>query len=122
MKILSITTIDPSMGPPSPEMMEKMGRLIVEMTEKGVLIATGGRSPDMMQLQIARANGKTGVTDGPFAESKEVVGGFALLNVRDRDDAIAWTNRFIELAGNVTCQLHEVNVVGEFGNAICSAG
>jgi hypothetical protein len=111
MKILSIVTIDRASGHPhdDPTIPERMGRLIEEMRAKGALVDTGGRNTDMLELSIARNNGKTTVTDGPFAESKELVAGFALLEVKDRDDAIAWTNRFLDVLGSGTCYLHEVS-------------
>jgi hypothetical protein len=110
MKILSILTHASSAasGPPTQEEMENMGALIAEMRGSGVLIDTGGRMPNMLELTIARKNGKTTVTDGPFTEAKEIVGGYALLEVKDRDEAIALTNRFLDLVGNGTCHLHEV--------------
>lgn len=114
MKIFSITTMDPSVPaqPPSQQDMERMDELISEFKGKGVIIETGGRWPGLMALKIARKNGSTTITDGPFTESKEVVGGFALLDVKDRDEAISVTNRFLELAGNATCTvfLHEVQL------------
>jgi len=112
MKVLSIMTIDASAASqqPSPEELERMGKLIGEMRSQGVLIDTGGRIPGMLELQVARKNGTTTVVDGPFTEAKEVVGGFALLEVKDRDDAIAWTNRFLDLIGNATCHIHEIDV------------
>lgn len=115
MKILSIVTADTVNGPPQcdPTIPERMDRLVQEMRAKGALVDTGGRSPDMLELSIVRKNGKTTITDGPFAESKEVVGGFALLEVKDRDDAIAWTNRFLDVLGSGTCYLHEVSTTPE---------
>ena len=96
------------MRAPTQEDMEKMGALIVEMKAKGVLVDTGGVSPGPLHLKVARKNGKDTVTDGPFAESKEVVGGFGLLEVSDRDEALHWTRRFLDLVGDATCELHEV--------------
>ena len=87
-----------------------MNAFAAEMRSSGVLIDTGGRIPDMLEMTVARKNGKTTITDGPFTEAKEVVGGFALLEVKDRDDAIAVTNRFLDLVGNATCLLHEVDM------------
>lgn len=111
MKILSIMMIDPASAAQAPtqEDMERMGALIEEMKSKGVLIETGGRMPNALEMTVARKNGKTTVTDGPFSEAKEVVGGFGLLEVKDREDAIAWTNRFLDLVGNATCVIHEVD-------------
>jgi hypothetical protein len=111
MKILSIATLDRAVGHPheDPSIPERMAQLMAEMRAKGALIDTGGRDNEMLELSVARKNGRTTVTDGPFAESKEVVGGFALLDVKDRADAIAWTNRFLEVLGEGTCYLHEVS-------------
>lgn len=112
MKVVSIFTRDASAAaePPTQEMMEQMGALIAEMRQKGVLIETGGRDDEMLELRIARKNGSVSVTDGPFTESKEVVGGFALLEVHDRDDLVAWTERFLSVVGDATCYIHEVGM------------
>lgn len=110
MRILSILTHDlATMRQPGPEDFERMGRLIAEMKAKGALIDTGGAMDGSLELRVARRNGKDTITDGPFAESKEVVGGFALLEVADRDEAIEWTRRFLDLVGDASCELHEVS-------------
>jgi len=109
MKVLSIMTLDAIRSePPAQEEMERMGRLIAEMRAKGVLLDTGGRPGDMLEFMVARKDGRSTVTDGPFAEAKEVVGGYALLEVKDRDDAEAWTNRFFDVIGDATCYVREV--------------
>lgn len=110
MKILSIMTIAPTAAsePPSQKEIERMGAFMAEMRSSGALIDTGGRMPDMLELIIARKNGNTTITDGPFTETKEVVGGYALLEVKDREEAIGLTNRFLDLVGSGTCHLHEV--------------
>jgi hypothetical protein len=114
MRVLSVFTIDPGdLKPPTQETMQRMGELIGEMRDKHVLVDTGGRSPDMLEVSVSRKNGRSTVTDGPFAESKELVGGFALLEVADRAEAIEWTNRFLDVAGNATCYLHEVSATPE---------
>jgi hypothetical protein len=111
MKFISIVTIDPANHPhATPETMERMGKLIAEMRAAGALLDTGGRDESMDEFSVARKNGRSTVTDGPFAESKEVVGGFALFEVENRDAAQAWTNRFLEvLGGDATCYVHEVS-------------
>lgn len=109
MRILSILMHDPAaMKQPGPEDFERMGRLVEEWKAKGVLIDTGGALPHGLALRYSRTNGKDTVTDGPFTETKEVVGGFALLEVADREEAIELTRRFLDLVGNATCVLHEV--------------
>ncbi len=111
MRIMSILTFDRSGENPheTPGTIERMAGFVHEMRAKGALIDTGGRDSDMLELSLTYANGRTTVTDGPFSESKEVVGGYALLDVKDRDEAVAWTKRFLETLGaNATCYLHEV--------------
>jgi len=111
MKIISILTFDASQppDPPDEEHMAAMGAFITEMKSQGVLIDTGGAMDGMLELKIFKPNGKTVVTDGPFTESKEIVGGYALFAVKDREEAIHWTNRFLDLVPNATCHLHEVS-------------
>lgn len=112
MKILSILTHDPSaMHPPSQEEIERVGSLIAEMRSRGVLIDTGGTMPNSFEMRVARKNGTDTVFDGPFTESKELVGGFALLEVANRDEALEWTRRFLDVIGDATCELHEVSTV-----------
>jgi hypothetical protein len=109
MKILSILMHDAvKQSGPVPEDYEKMGKFVEECKRKGVLIDTGGRMPDQFEMVVSRKNGNTTITDGPFTEAKEVVGGYALMEVKDRDDAIEWTTRFLELVGDATCHIHEV--------------
>jgi hypothetical protein len=111
MRILSIFTLDPaSFTPPSQEKIERMGTLIEDLRKKGNLIETGGAMDGMLELKYTKKNGKTTVVDGPFAESKEVVGGFALLEVSGRDEALELTRQFLDVAGEGTCFLHEVSV------------
>jgi hypothetical protein len=112
MKILSIYTFDrgANQGPPSNDMIEKMGALIGEMTAAGVLVDTGGVIPTGLSARVRHTgNGSFNVTDGPFAETKEVVGGFAVLNVASKEDAVRWTERFLSLTGTGTCNLIEVS-------------
>lgn len=112
MKILSIWSFDPARKqPPTPAQMEQMGALITELKSSGVLIDTGGAMDGSLELRYSRTGGKDTVTDGPFAEAKEVVGGFALFEVPNREEALAFTRRFLDVAGDGTCELHEVSSV-----------
>jgi len=118
MKILSILTYDASRPPsqPSPEDFAKMQKFVEETRSKGVLLDTGGTTGElggMFEMKISRNGDKITTIDGPFTESKELVGGYALMDVKDREAAIYWTNRFLELAGNATCHLHEVSAFEE---------
>lgn len=110
MRVLSILTHDSAtMRQPTQEDFEKMGRFIEELRSKGVLVDTGGVMPGSLEVRVARKNGKDTITDGPFTESKELVGGFALFEVANKDEALEWTRRFLDLVGDATCELHEVS-------------
>lgn len=101
-------------GPPSQQTMDDMGRLIGEMSASGVLLSTEGCLPSALGARVRRANGRIAVTDGPFTESKEVIGGFALIEVTSKEEAIEWTRRFIEVGGDGESeirQLHEAPAV-----------
>jgi hypothetical protein len=96
-------------GPPSPQMIEGMRKLIGEMTAAGVLLGTEGCLPSALGARVRRANGKVTVTDGPFTETKEVIGGFALINVKSKDEAIEWTRRFLDVAGDGESEVRQLN-------------
>ena len=83
--------------PPDPELMAKMGALIEEMTKAGVLQATGGLDSTKKGARIRFEGGKGKVTDGPFAESKELVAGYAILDLPSKASAIEWGLRFGEI-------------------------
>jgi hypothetical protein len=85
--------------PPAPELMEEMGALMEEITAAGVLVATGGLAPTAMGAKISLQEGKFTVMDGPFTEAKELIGGWALLECRDLDEAVEWVKRFISVVG-----------------------
>ena len=79
----------PEGAPPTPDDMEKMGAYIDKSIKSGVLIATEGCLPSALGAKVRRAEGKFTVTDGPFSEAKEVVGGFALIRANSKEHAIA---------------------------------
>ena len=111
MRFLSIYTFDPSTrsGEPDPADMAKMGQLVNDMMATGTLVDTGGRGPTGVSLR-AQGDGKSpiAVTDGPFTESKEVVGGYAVLEVRDRQHLLEVAQRFLECAGGGTCTMYQL--------------
>jgi len=111
MKVLSVLTfpLGSSDRPPTQEEMDAMSAFAGKMIADGVLIHTGGRSPDMLELIVARKGGNSTITDGPFTEAKELVGGYALLEVRDRAHAIEVTNQFLDRVGkDAACHIHEI--------------
>jgi hypothetical protein len=92
-------------APPDPKLMAKMDALIDEMTKAGVLQATGGLAGTKKGARVRFEGGKRTVIDGPFAESKEVVAGYAILNLPSKAAAIEWAMRFGEVV-----QVNEVEV------------
>jgi len=101
MRFLGYTLGDPSvpMPPPSQELMTEMGKFIEEATKAGVLVATGGLGPVSEASKVVKSGDKFTVVDGPFTEAKELIGGWALMECKDKDEAIEWTKRFLAIAG-----------------------
>ena len=85
--------------PPSAEMMAEMGAFIEEATKAGVLLVTGAFAPSAEGTKVSYDGQRFDITDGPFAEAKELVGGWALVDVRDKDEAIEWARRFLSIIG-----------------------
>jgi hypothetical protein len=94
-----------SEAPPDPARMAKMGALLDEMTKAGVLQATGGLASTKKGARIRFDGGKRTVIDGPFAESKEVIAGYAILDLPSKAAAIEWAMRFGEVV-----EVNEVEV------------
>jgi hypothetical protein len=89
---------DPQSWNPSQEFIGKMGAFIQEAAEKDILITAEGVHPTEKGSLVRKARGAAiRVTDGPFAEAKEVIGGFALINAADRAEAVEFAKRYVEL-------------------------
>ena len=93
-------------NPPSPALMAEMGKLIEETTKAGILLATGGLGAH--STRVRSASGKLSVTDGPFTEAKELTGGFALVEVKTKEEAIEWAKRFRKIVGEGESVVQEV--------------
>jgi hypothetical protein len=94
--------------PPTAAEMESMGTLIAEMVQAGVLLSTEGCLPSAKGFRVRRAGKRITVTDGPFTESKEVIGGFALIKVNSKAEALEWTKRFLDVAGDGESEVREL--------------
>jgi hypothetical protein len=110
LKFISIYTIERRAQEETPDeaMMSTMGKLIGEMQQAGILLDFGGVDSDGTELRVRKSGAQITVTDGPFTEAKEVVGGFAVLSVASRDEALLLTRRFLEVAGDGTSELHQL--------------
>jgi hypothetical protein len=80
--------------------MEKMGTFVEEATKAGVIVATGGIGPTEMGVKVSLNDGQYTVVDGPFTEAKELIGGWALMECRDKDEAVEWSKRFLGVLGH----------------------
>jgi hypothetical protein len=108
MRFLSIYKTVETNTPPSLEHMAQMGKLIEESMKAGVLLATEGCLPSALGARVRRSEGKMTVTDGPFAETKEVIGGFAILQANSKEEAIEMAKRFLDVAGEGECEIRQI--------------
>ena len=109
MRFLSMVRINEASGQkPTQRLMDEMGKLIDEMTKSGALVSTAGLTGTREGKRLRWNRGALSVTDGPFAESKEVVGGYAILEASSMKEAVELTKRFLAVHGdewNVECEL-----------------
>ncbi|GAA1195945.1 hypothetical protein F4556_003690 [Kitasatospora gansuensis] len=104
MRYLMTTNADGSA--PDETLFAEMGRFIEELTASGVLLATGGLGP--ASILVSSSGGEITVTDGPFAEAKEAVAGFALVEVRSEEEAIELARRFRRIVGDGQSRIQQV--------------
>jgi hypothetical protein len=86
---------------PNPELLAAIGKLSEEMVKAGVLLDTGGLLPSSKGARINVKQGKLTITDGPFSETKELIGGYAILQVKSKEEAIERGRRFMQLHADV---------------------
>jgi hypothetical protein len=80
-----------------PELDAAMGELIADWSKTGAFVSAAGLKPTSQASRVRLGGGKVMLTDGPFAEAKEVIGGFFILEAPDRAAAVEMTRRFVEL-------------------------
>jgi hypothetical protein len=98
----------PQAPPSNPNLEADMATFMGEMMSTGVIVATGGIAPSATGKKIALADGEFTVTDGPFAEAKELIGGWVLMECRDLDEATEYSKRFLSVLGNGEVRVREV--------------
>jgi hypothetical protein len=114
MKFLSLYTRDSkSPAPMSNEQMAEMEKLVEEATKSGALFLTGGINPVSKGGAYVRSRGGEITLDGPFTETKELTGGFAILEAKSREEAIEQVREFLKIAGDGDCELHQLMIPGE---------
>ena len=113
MRFLSMIRINEKGGQvPSEQLMHDMGKLIDEMTRAGVLVRTAGLRPTSEGTRVRLRQGQLSTVDGPFTETKEVVGGFAILEAESMQKAIELTKRFLRVHGDewdIECEVRQLD-------------
>ena len=109
MRFLSLIRVNENSGlMPSEQLMQDMGKLMDEMTREGVLVRTAGLRPTREGVRVRLRRGQLSTVDGPFVETKEVVGGFVILEAPSMPAAIELTKRFLKVHGDeweVECEV-----------------
>lgn len=113
-RYLTMIRIDEQNAPtddPGPEFQERMNALLEEITKAGVMLDTAGLTPTSEATRLSWSGGRVSYTDGPFTESKEVVGGYSLIQAKDKAEAMEWARRFLEIHPahwEVTAEVREI--------------
>ena len=108
MRFLSIYKTVERTSPPTQEEMSAMGKLIEEAMKAGWLLSTEGCLPTALGARVRQSGDKVTVTDGPFTEAKEMVGGFAILKANSKQEAIELTKHFLSVVGQGECELRQL--------------
>jgi hypothetical protein len=95
--------------PPAPEHIAGMMQLIGELSQKGLLITTDGLQGSSKGARVKQADGKVTVTDGPFIEAKELIGGYAIFQLQSKAEAIQLTERFLKVAGDGEVEIRQMH-------------
>ena len=119
MRFMSMIRIQENTGQaPSEQLMNDMGKLIEEMTRTGQLVSTAGLRPTSEGVRVRLRRGKLSMVDGPFTETKEVIGGYAVLEAKSKAEAVELTKRFLKVHGyewDIECEVRQLDGP-EFGS------
>jgi hypothetical protein len=97
MRFMMIVKHAEKQGPPPKQLMDAIAKLAEEETKAGTMLGSGGLAPTAHGARVRLSRGQVTVTDGPFAETKEVVGGYAQFELKSKEEAIESAVRFMEL-------------------------
>jgi hypothetical protein len=122
MRYLTMVKMDESMpaGPPPPALFAAIAELGEKATQDGSLLETGGLLPSAAGALVTLKDGKIAVHDGPFAEAKELIGGYAIYELRSKEEAIEKTREFLQLHADVwpgveaVCEIRQIAGPGDF--------
>jgi hypothetical protein len=93
--------------PPNPELMAAIAKMSEDATQRGVMVSAGGLLPSSQGARVRVTGGKTSVVDGPFAETKELVGGFAIFDLQSKEEAIQAGTRFMQVHADILGSSYE---------------
>jgi hypothetical protein len=108
MRFLSIYKNVERNTPPTQEEMNRVGKMIEEGMKSGWLLATEGCLPSAMGARVRISDGKLTVMDGPFTESKEVIGGFAILRANSKEEAVQMAKDFLQVMGQGETEVRQL--------------
>jgi hypothetical protein len=108
MRFLSVYKCRETTAPPTPDEMARMGKLVEEGMKAGFLLSVEGCLPSAAGARVRLSNGKVTVTDGPFTEAKELIGGLAILRANSKQEAIELARQFLGVAGDGECELRQL--------------
>jgi len=106
--LLSGDTKDSGAVAPTPEFMTALGKLMSDLTKKGVLLDTGGLMASSQSARLRLRGGKVSVTDGPYTETKELIGGYAIGQVNSKEEAIELGRQFLQLHADFLGPSYEI--------------
>jgi len=110
-------TAAPGTVPDDVERIAAMMKYNADLQKAGVLLALDGLHPPSMGARVSFPGGKPKVTDGPFAEAKEVLGGYWMIQVKSRDEAIAWAKR-CPATENEVIEIRQVQEMSDFPESV----
>jgi hypothetical protein len=97
MKFMMIVKHSEKQGPPPKGLIDAITKISEEAAKSGTMLGSGGLGPTALGARVRVSGGKVTVTDGPFAEAKEVVGGYAQFELKSKEEAVESAVRFMEL-------------------------
>lgn len=101
MLMIKATPASESGAPPNPQLMAAIGKLTEDMAKAGTLVGTGGLMPSSSGARMRLSGGNISVTDGPFTESKELIGGYAIVEVKSKAEAIELSRTFLQIHADI---------------------
>lgn len=117
----NVPNIDEESWTPDAEAVGAMSKYNEELTKAGVLLALDGLQPPNKGARVSFAGGKASVTDGPFAEAKELIGGYWMIEAASKEEAVQWASRCPGADGD-TIEVRQVYEMADFPPEVQEAG